>query len=105
MDVRHRVRRNPGSVPRLLRCPWSWHSTVPRVCTQVGRIPNACHHTPLLRKYQVDFALLSSSDDEVCYEVSVPFELDRDRVTNALLKLDPDGHAGVEWNEKKPKAK
>jgi hypothetical protein len=60
---------------------------------------------PLLRKYQVDFALLSSSDDEVCYEVSVPFDLNRDRVTNALLKLDPDGHASVEWNEKKPKAK
>jgi hypothetical protein len=35
----------------------------------------------------------------------VPFDLNRDRVTNALLKLDPDGHASVEWNEKKPKAK
>jgi uncharacterized membrane protein YhiD involved in acid resistance len=59
----------------------------------------------VLRKYHVDFALLSSSDDEVCYEVTVPLELNRDRVTNALLKLDPDGHASVEWTEKKPKTK
>jgi hypothetical protein len=26
-------------------------------------------------------------------------------VTNAILKLDPDGHAAVEWSEKKPKTK
>jgi uncharacterized membrane protein YhiD involved in acid resistance len=59
----------------------------------------------VLRKYHVDFALLSSADDEVCYEVWVPLELSRDRVTNALLKLDPAGHAAVEWVEKKPKTK
>jgi uncharacterized membrane protein YhiD involved in acid resistance len=59
----------------------------------------------VLRKYHVDFALLSSADEEVCYEVWVPLELNRDRVTNALLKLDPAGHAAVEWVEKKPKTK
>jgi hypothetical protein len=59
----------------------------------------------VLRKYHVDFALLSSSDEELCYEVWVPLELNRDRLTNALLKLDPDGHASVEWTEKKPKTK
>jgi uncharacterized membrane protein YhiD involved in acid resistance len=59
----------------------------------------------LLRKYQVDFTVLTSSDDEVCYEMHVPLELDRDRITNALLKLDPEGHATVVWNEKKPKTK
>ena len=58
-----------------------------------------------LRKYHVDFALLSSSDEEICYEVWVPLELRRDRLTNALLNLDPDGHASVEWSEKKPKTK
>jgi uncharacterized membrane protein YhiD involved in acid resistance len=58
-----------------------------------------------LKKYHVDFALLSSSDEEVCYEVWVPLELRRDRLTNALLNLDPDGHASVEWAEKKPKTK
>ena len=59
----------------------------------------------VLEKYHVDFALLSSSDEEVCYEVHVPLELDRDRITNNLLKLDPEGHAAVEWAEKKPKTK
>jgi uncharacterized membrane protein YhiD involved in acid resistance len=59
----------------------------------------------VLDKYHVDFALLSSSDEEVAYEVQVPLELDRDRITNSLLKLDPDGHAAVEWAEKKPKTK
>jgi uncharacterized membrane protein YhiD involved in acid resistance len=58
-----------------------------------------------LSKYHVEFALLSSSDEEVCYEVHVPLELNRDRLTNSLLKLDPDGHASVEWTEKKPKTK
>jgi len=59
----------------------------------------------VLEKFHVDFALLSSSDEEVAYEVHVPLELDRDRITNAMLKLDPKGHAAVEWAEKKPKTK
>ena len=59
----------------------------------------------VLERFHVEFTLLSSSDEEVCYEVSVPLELDRDRLTNALLKLDPDGHAAVEWTEKKLKTK
>jgi hypothetical protein len=59
----------------------------------------------VLNKFHVDFVLLSSSDEEVCYELSLPLDLDRDRLTNALLKLDPDGHGAVEWTEKKPKTK
>jgi uncharacterized membrane protein YhiD involved in acid resistance len=59
----------------------------------------------ILRKYHVDFALLTSSDEEVTFEVWVPLELRRDRLTNALLNLDPEGHASVEWAEKKPKTK
>jgi uncharacterized membrane protein YhiD involved in acid resistance len=59
----------------------------------------------ILHRYHVEFALLSSSDEEVCYEAWVPLELNRDRVSNGLLKLDPSGHAAVEWTEKKPKTK
>jgi hypothetical protein len=59
----------------------------------------------ILRQHHVDFAVLSSSDEEMCYEVSAPLEMNRDRVTTALLKLDPEGHAAVEWAEKKPKTK
>jgi hypothetical protein len=31
--------------------------------------------------------------------------MQKDRVSNAILKLDPEGHGSVEWNEKKPKTK
>jgi uncharacterized membrane protein YhiD involved in acid resistance len=55
----------------------------------------------ILRRYNLKFELRTSSDDEVCYDVQVPFELRTDRVTNAMLKLDPEGHASVEWSEKK----
>ena len=59
----------------------------------------------ILNRYHVDFDLLSSSDEEVCYEVWVPLEMQKDRLSNALLRLDPEGHGAVEWTEKKPKKK
>jgi uncharacterized membrane protein YhiD involved in acid resistance len=59
----------------------------------------------ILNRYHVDFDLLTSSDEEVCYEVLVPLEMQKERLSNAILKLDPEGHAAVEWNEKKPKTK
>ena len=59
----------------------------------------------VLNKFQVDFTMLTSSDEQVVFEVHVPLELDRDLVTKALLKLDPEGHATIEWNEKKSKTK
>jgi len=57
----------------------------------------------VLRRYNSTFEIRSSSDDEVAYDVEVPIELKTDRVTNAILKLDPDGHASVEWADKKKK--
>ena len=45
----------------------------------------------------------SASDEEVCYEIHVPLEVQTDDVSNRLLKLDPDGHLSVEWEEKKNK--
>ena len=51
------------------------------------------------------YELRTSSDEEVVYDVVVPLEVQTDRVSNAILKLDPEGHAAVEWNEKKPKGK
>jgi hypothetical protein len=59
----------------------------------------------ILQRHNVDFALTTASDDEVSYEANVPLEVERDRITTALLKLDPDGHASVEWSEKKAKSK
>jgi uncharacterized membrane protein YhiD involved in acid resistance len=59
----------------------------------------------ILRRHQVEYELATSSDDEVHYDAHVPLETDRDRITTAILKLDPDGHASVEWAEKKSKSK
>ena len=55
----------------------------------------------VLRRYRLKYELRTSSDDEVCYDVQVPLELRTDRVTNSILKLDPDGHGSVEWVDKK----
>jgi uncharacterized membrane protein YhiD involved in acid resistance len=55
----------------------------------------------ILRRYRFRFELRTSSDEEVCYDVQVPLELRTDRVTNAILRLDPEGHGSVEWTEKK----
>lgn len=59
----------------------------------------------VLRRHRIDFELSTTSDEEVCYDVHVPLDLERDRITNAILTLDPGGHAAVEWNEKKSKPK
>ena len=59
----------------------------------------------ILRRYKLKYELRTSSDEEVCYDVQVPIELRTDRVSNAILKLDPEGHASVEWADKKAKGK
>lgn len=59
----------------------------------------------ILRRFELEHELRSSADDQVAYEVSLPLELSRDRVSNAVLRLDPQGHASVEWSEKKNKGK
>ena len=59
----------------------------------------------ILRRNDLKFELRTSSDEEVCYDVQVPLEMRIDRVSNAILKLDPEGHAAVEWAEKKGKNK
>jgi hypothetical protein len=59
----------------------------------------------ILKRFALDFELRTSSDEELCYDVQVPLELPTDRVSNAILQLDPEGHASVEWSEKKNKPK
>lgn len=58
----------------------------------------------ILRRFELKFEIRTSSDEEVTYDVEVPIEMKTDRVTNAILKLDPDGHASVDWTEKKKKS-
>ena len=57
----------------------------------------------ILERHRCIYELRTSSDEEVSYEVQVPLDIQTDDVTNAILKLDPDGHAAVDWAEKKKK--
>ena len=58
----------------------------------------------ILRRHKLGADLRASADEELCYEVVVPIDFERDRVTDAVLRLDPKGHAAVIWSEKiKPK--
>lgn len=59
----------------------------------------------ILARYRIEFELRSSSDDEVCYDVQVPLEVPTDRVSNAILRLDPEGHLAVDWADKSEKKK
>jgi uncharacterized membrane protein YhiD involved in acid resistance len=59
----------------------------------------------ILQRYQLQFELRTSSDEEVCYDVQVPYEVQTDRISNTILRLDREGHAAVEWSEKKNKSK
>jgi uncharacterized membrane protein YhiD involved in acid resistance len=55
----------------------------------------------ILNRFRLKFELRTSSNEQVCYDVQVPLEVRTDRVSNAILRLDPGGNASVVWTEKK----
>jgi hypothetical protein len=57
----------------------------------------------LLGRHRLQFELRSSTPDGVTYEVRVPLDKRIDRLSNGILKLDPDNATAVEWEEKKEK--
>ena len=57
----------------------------------------------LLSRHRLDFELRSSTTEVVTYEVMVPLGKKVDRLSNGILKLDPENATGVEWEEKKEK--
>jgi uncharacterized membrane protein YhiD involved in acid resistance len=59
----------------------------------------------ILTRYKCEIELRSSSDEEICYDVQVSLELPTDRVSDAILRLDPQGHIAVDWAEKSEKKK
>jgi len=91
---------------------WVIESFGPRTLQRFGLTVKAGDDTDALRpkieailtRFGIEFELRTSSDQEVCYDVQVPLEVQTDRISNAILKLDPEGHAAVEWAEKKTKA-
>ncbi len=58
----------------------------------------------ILRRYDVEHELRSSSDEEVCYVVKLPFDQSTDRLAADLLALDKQNGTSVKWDEKKSKA-
>lgn len=56
----------------------------------------------LLARHRLPFELRSSSTEEIHYEVRVPVDRKTDRLSDLIVKLDPETTA-VEWEEKKEK--
>jgi len=54
----------------------------------------------VLRRYKVKYELRTTAEDEVSYLATAPRALSTDRVSNALMELDPSGKAAIEWDEK-----
>lgn len=59
----------------------------------------------ILRRNRLDFEMRTTTQDEVTYEVRLPLDKKIDRLSSALLKIDPENTTGVEWEEKKDKKK
>jgi len=57
----------------------------------------------LLRRNHIKYELRTSSNDEICYEVQLPFDKKTDRISNAILRLDRAAETAVEWEAKKEK--
>jgi uncharacterized membrane protein YhiD involved in acid resistance len=59
----------------------------------------------LLRRQHIQYDLRTSATEELTYEVKVPYGRRTDRLSNAILRLDPNAELAVEWDEKAKKGK
>lgn len=57
----------------------------------------------LLTKNRLEFELRGSSQEELLYEVRVPLTKKTDRLSEVILKIDPENATAVEFEEKKDK--
>lgn len=57
----------------------------------------------LLGRHRLEYELRSATEEAVTYEVRVPLDTRVDRLSNGILRLEPDNVTGVEWEEKKDK--
>ena len=54
----------------------------------------------VLRRFKAKYELRTAAEDVISYMVTTPRLLRTDRVSNAIMELDPEGKGSVEWNEK-----
>ena len=59
----------------------------------------------LLTRYQATYEVRNLAQDELQFEVHWPFERQTDRVSEAILALNPADETEVEWEEKSNKKK
>ena len=57
----------------------------------------------LLRRSGVKYELRTAGPKELVYEANLPLTVPTDRISNAILKLEPSGETEVVWEEKKKK--
>lgn len=57
----------------------------------------------LLRRSNVKFELRTAGPKELVYETNLPLSVSTDRLSNAILKLQPNGETEVVWEDKKKK--
>ena len=57
----------------------------------------------LLRRSGVKYELRTAGPKELVYEANLPLRVPTDRISNAILKLEPSAETEVVWEEKKKK--
>ncbi len=57
----------------------------------------------LFKRHHLTYELRSATPEELSYEMRMPIDRKTDRLSNVILKLDPENVTGVDWDEKKPK--
>ena len=57
----------------------------------------------MLERSHSKFELRASSKEELQYEVRLPIDCKTDRLSDAMLGLDPQNATSVVWEEKKEK--
>jgi len=57
----------------------------------------------LLARYRFKFELRATSTEELDYEVNLPLERKTDRISENIMKVDPENITAVEWDQKKEK--
>ena len=57
----------------------------------------------ILTRAKLEHTLRTASEEEICYEVNLPLDRKTDRLTEAILKLDPENVTAVDWKEPKSK--
>jgi uncharacterized membrane protein YhiD involved in acid resistance len=57
----------------------------------------------ILRRHHVTYEMRNTGPKELCYETSLPMTARTDRVSNAILLLQPGGELEVGWEEKAKK--